>query len=312
MSTWEERLKAVMGGSGYENSMRRSLQSVILYEAKRCVAPRLSSLRPFQRKLAFIDQAHALVDTLDFLFPHQKQEILWRTATSKEALNADMAWKRERLVERELANLSKEIKPFLGRGRSHQECCDMLVQMLFVSTVLYSTTLGSQIDRAYSFFGRQQEQLAGHKGKPVPGNWEHAHNHCIMTYRLYYKGDELDPSFPAAVLAKEIVVPAEKPKATSATHYSHIQSAKPAAKEGGQDGDEPALDVAAILGESNPVDERRKILVEVREHLDLLKEFEGVISEDELAKRKRDLFLAMPQAPSPSTASPNKKPRAGL
>ena len=157
MSTWEDRLKAVMGGRGYENCMRRSLQSVILYEAKRCVAPRLPSLRPFQRKLAFVDQAHALVESLDFLFPHQKEEILWRTAVSKEVLTAEMAWKREKLIEKELANLSKQIKPFLGRGRSHQESCDMLTQMLFVSfnkQIRIRALLHTQLVLLTSFFSK--------------------------------------------------------------------------------------------------------------------------------------------------------------
>jgi hypothetical protein len=54
MSTFQERLKTLIGQRGYEPSMRRSLQSVVLQEAKRCVAPRFSSLRPFQRKVAFM------------------------------------------------------------------------------------------------------------------------------------------------------------------------------------------------------------------------------------------------------------------
>jgi hypothetical protein len=41
------------------------------------------------------------------------------------------------------------------------------------------------------------------------------------------------------------------------------------------------------------------------EHLDLLKEFEGVISDEDLVKRKRELFLALPSAPP--AASPSKK-----
>jgi hypothetical protein len=36
-----------------------------------------------------------------------------------------------------------------------------------------------------------------------------------------------------------------------------------------------------------------------------LKEFEGVISEDDLVKRKRELFLALP--PAPPALSPSKK-----
>ena len=80
----------------------------ILYEAKRCVAGRLPSLRPFQRKAAFMGQAFALLDSLDFLYPHQKAEILWRTASSKEQLDAEVAWKRAKCVEKELDDLAEK------------------------------------------------------------------------------------------------------------------------------------------------------------------------------------------------------------
>ena len=197
-----------------------------------------------------------------------------------------------------------------------------------------------------------------------------------MAFRLYYRGDRLDPSFPAAVPPREIVVPAEKPKPdSSAPYYIQMNNKKtgvgapaPAADlkdshHHQDDGDEPHLDMAALIG-GDPVEDRRKVLKEVRgensvdtyvrahhpicgwihyslqqraragegggtplfdrsvttlipslfspllqsrfsEHLDLLKEFEGVISDEDLVKRKRELFLALPSAPP--AASPSKK-----
>ncbi len=41
------------------------------------------------------------------------------------------------------------------------------------------------------------------------------------------------------------------------------------------------------------------LLKEVREHLDLLKQFEGSVDAEALTKRKRELFAAMPPAPPP-------------
>jgi len=128
--------------------------------------------------------------------------------------------------------------------------------------------------------------------------WEHAHNHLIMAFRLYYDGDIPDPNFPAAVPPKAIVVPSERPKkgetVPETTPFLHIGGPNP--KFSGPDSD---LDIQGILGE-NSGDERRKLLKEVRDHLDLLKEFEGSISEEDLAKRKRELFLALPPAPPPA------------
>jgi hypothetical protein len=92
-----------------------------------------------------------------------------------------------------------------------------------------------------------------------------------MAYRLYYRGDHLDASFPAAVPPREIVVPAEKPKPDTAPYYIQMNSKKSGASSGAltpgldqDDGDEPLLDVAALIGDSNPVEERRKVLKEVR------------------------------------------------
>jgi hypothetical protein len=115
--------------------MRRSLQSIVLYEAKRCVEPQLHTLRPFQRKLAMMDQIYALVHSLDFLYPHQRQEILWRTATSKEPISPEIAWKRQQLITKELKKLSDQIHPFLSPERTHEESVDLLEQNLFVRAV---------------------------------------------------------------------------------------------------------------------------------------------------------------------------------
>jgi hypothetical protein len=145
-STWQERLKLAIGDRGYENCMRRSLQTVILHEAKRCVAHLLPTLRPFQRKAAYMDQTLALLDSLDFLYPHQKSEILWRTASSKEMLDADIAWKREKGIEKELASISKKIKPFVAKAASHEEAVNMFIQDLY-------------------------ETLTAFNGKPYPLNW---------------------------------------------------------------------------------------------------------------------------------------------
>jgi hypothetical protein len=318
MLTFQDRLKDLVGTRGYENTMRRSLQSIILYEAKRCISPRLSSLRPFQRKVAFLDQACALVESLDFLFPHQKDEILWRTATSKEQLAPDFAWKRMKLIEKEMISLSQQVKPFVNTGRSHDESVDLLVQHLYVSRLLVGEGNKSlhTIRIISRFFLLFQEALTCVKGKAHPFHWEHAHNHVIMAFRLYYIGDQFDPNFPTAVPPREIVVPAEKPKPNQAPYYLQMNIKKaPIESRTTQNVDdinsviEPTIDVGdLIMGDANnPVEDRRKVLREVREHLDILKEFEGVISNEDLAKRKRELFLALPSAPP--AASPTKKSR---
>ena len=255
----------------------------ILYEAKRCVAGRLPSLRPFQRKAAFMGQAFALLDSLDFLYPHQKAEILWRTASSKEQLDAEVAWKRAKCVEKELDDLAEKVKTFVPQAKTHNEAVNMLVQSLY-------------------------EQLTGFVGKPVPHHWEHAHNHCVLAFRLYYRFENLDPDFPAPISPRDVIIPLERPKTSTKTNVK-INMNSSSSISGKPDNTvdasltEPHIDVAELFGE-----DRRKMLQEVREHLELLKEFEGVVSEEEIAKRKRELFAALPPAPSAvMVPSPAKK-----
>jgi len=98
----------------------------------RCVASALPALRPFQRKIAFIDMANALVDSLTIILPHHKAEILWRTGTSKEPMNADTAWKRRKLLNKEIDNIKDGVTALVA-GRSHDEAVDQFIQQQFVS-----------------------------------------------------------------------------------------------------------------------------------------------------------------------------------
>jgi hypothetical protein len=46
----------------------------------------------------------------------------------------EVAWKRSRLLEKELAGLSEKIKPFIGEGMlTHQQACDAMVADMYVS-----------------------------------------------------------------------------------------------------------------------------------------------------------------------------------
>mmetsp|Transcript_11867 Transcript_11867/g.28771 ORF Transcript_11867/g.28771 Transcript_11867/m.28771 type:complete len:164 (+) Transcript_11867:279-770(+) len=150
-SPWLERVKNLLGPRGYDPSMRRSVQTLVIYEAKRCIQPRIGDLRPFQRKVALVDQAQALVNTLDFCLPHHKAEILWRTSTSRETVTPEICWKRFQLVQKELDRLSEMIKQFMAPERSHQETVDELEQHLFETS--------------------GDNQGKPNQGKLVPPNW---------------------------------------------------------------------------------------------------------------------------------------------
>ncbi len=122
-----------IGPRGYEPCMRRSVQTVILFEAHRAVASKLPTLRPFQRKIAFWGQANAILESLGCLQDEHKGQIMWRTATSKEPMPPETAWKRLKLIERELSKILVSVKEFLGEGRSHDDVCELFIQQQFVS-----------------------------------------------------------------------------------------------------------------------------------------------------------------------------------
>ena len=192
-------------------------------------------------------------------------------------MDGEIAWKRAKAVEKELESLAEKVKPFVGRAKTHQEAVDMLVQSLY-------------------------ETLTGFKGKSFPENWEHAHNQTIMCFRLYYDFDVLDQTFPAAVSPRDLVVPLIRPE--KAPPVAHVASAAPFAAV---DASEPQVDVAALLGEApKPAEERRRLLQEVKDHLELLKEFEGIVPEAEIADRKRELFAILPSM----SAVGNKKAKS--
>lgn len=52
--------------------------------------------------------------------------------------------------------------------------------------------------------------------------------------------------------------------------------------------------------------DRGRLLEEVKEHLELLKQFEGVIPDEDIASRKRELFLALPLPPPPAAKRSKK------
>lgn len=299
VSSWLDRLKLLLGPRGYDHSMRRSIQTIVIYEAKRCIQPRVGDLRPFQRKVALVDQAQALVNTLDFCLPHHKAEILWRTSTSRENVTPEICWKRFQLVQKELERLADQIKQYMAPDRSHQEAVDLLEQNLFETS--------------------GDNQGKSNLGKLVPPNWGHAHNHCLLCFRLYYKGDVLDPDFPEPVPPKNIVVPAIMPKEVTVSRIkqeseadSAVASTNGPRRSSNGPPVHPVASIAVTPAAPSPTlgDERRKILQEVKDHLALLKEFEGLAPQEELDQRKRDLYAAMPPAPPPFGS--NKKNRASV
>lgn len=180
---------------------------------------------------------------------------------------------------------------------------------LFVSPFMPTFSLSLSRSRLL-----QEQTNPNHIGKIVPENWEHAHNHVVMALRVYYRGPEPDPTFPSPQPPKELHVPTEKPKDPEAAsrpgsffmvqnHQAGNGSSAAKATMGVVPPHvrPPTASLAQPMLVPRPVldeaEERRRLLKEVRDHLDILKEFEGTISKEELEERKRELYLSLPSAP---------------
>lgn len=281
MSSFVQRLKDALGDRGYQSYARRSVQTAILYEANRCLCDQLPSMRPFQRKLAFYDQAKALLESTGFS-SQQQTEIMWRTGTSREVLNPDSAWKRAKLVEKELEKIRDKVKPLCVDGKTHNEIIDEYIQ-------------------------QQYEYVTNQTGKSVPRGWEHSHSNVIMTYRMYFQGTEPNPDLPPPAPFKEVVVPIAKPK-----HDVNYMVRMP-----GSDTDHvmtmgsPPSPTPNLDPHMESAEDRMAILKEVRAHMDLLNDFVGIIPQEQITKRKRELYNALPSAP-PSVAERTKRCRQEL
>jgi len=121
----------------FYHSIRRCIQSAVIFEAYRSLQDQLPSMRPFQRKLAVLDQAKALTEAITDLQPHQRTEILWRTMSSKEDMNHEVIWKRAKVIEKELEDLALRIGDFCTPEKNHTDTVNDYVQNQYVRVCFF-------------------------------------------------------------------------------------------------------------------------------------------------------------------------------
>lgn len=264
--------------------MRRSVQTVVLYEANRCLKERYSLLRPFQRKVALYDTSRDIIETLDFIPIYQRMQIMFRTSKAKVPLTPELTWRKMKVIDRELTRkVIPKVKPFLEETKTHEEICNSFIQSEYED---HATTV---------------------KGTQSPANWEHTHICIFLVYRMYYLGENVNPNVPKAHDPNpNRVVPMMKPpldsypeervefrkslpEFRSSSHKRHLEPNNTVENK----------KLARPQMPLSPSGKRKLVLKEVRKHLELLKEFEGVISMKMLHHRKKELFSALPPVPSP-------------
>jgi len=309
--SFSERVKKEVNGI-YQPTMRRFIQTIALYEADRCLQERYQVLRPFQRKIALYDVCTDLIGTLKFIPESLTVSIMFRTASGGVLLTPELAWRRMKQVDKDIEkSIIPNLMPLLNENKSHKDVCSYWIQQQY------------------------EKHPAGQEGVKYPDGWEHSHLHTFMIYKMYYKGNALSSNIPIAVDPNPYrVVPNRKPevyppeievrdpskghsfaskgmldlddKEENDEEEEGISYGEDASNEeleqivSNDRGEKSSHSMASLHNEVNKAAQKRRlVLQEVREHLNLLKTFEDVISSAELNERKKELFKCLPPPPPP-------------
>eukprot|EP00536_Pseudo-nitzschia_multiseries_P015056 jgi/Psemu1/216761/e_gw1.814.17.1 len=282
-----------------------------MFEANRCLKDKLPSLRPFQRKLAVFDQAKYLLEEISgesslvgLDTQGKREEIMWRTATSREPLNPESMWARASRLSKDVEKVAEQVLEFVKGNKK--------VTPASTHEEIYRSFVENIYDKAHPNI------QPGSDAYPI--QFEYTHSHLFLAYKIYYRKGKLDPNFPEP-RPREINVPREKPavgiplresplivaagqKASAAAAAAHVAGASLPLNGGVgdfrhfQQQDRRLEDIATI--EQQNERSRRDLLQEVKDHMDLLCKFEGIVDAETLKKRKLDLFLSLPPPPPPN------------
>lgn len=231
----------------------------------------------FQKKAALLSCAIDIVKTLTFLPDFGRDEIMYRTASGKQQLSVDLAWRRMKQIDREIRRaIVPKIKELMAPSQSHGEVCQNYLQS-------------------------EYEMVSNQPGKPAPSNWEFTHDNNFLAYRMFYTGDDYDKTIPPAIDPNPgRVLPTQRP--------DDDDDLDEFVKKRRRDSEDLNDATSQTVSEDHkhgshtrmlPAPKRRALLKEVKEHLEILREFEGadIVPEAELRKKKLQLFYSLPDVP---------------
>lgn len=305
----------------YTASMRRFIQTISLYEADRCLKNRYKVLRPFQRKIALYDVCVDLIETLKFIPEYHRLSIMYRTASGKVPLTPELAWRRMKQVDKDIdKTVVPDLQPLLGDDKTHDDVCAdyiqkqfekhptgqeglkcsdgwehshlhtfMVYKMYYNGVVLDPDTPPAVDPNPYRVVPKEKPQVyppelalvANASNDPSsPGK----NPNDSDTKEDRHDDDDSDGE-DTSVAVMEHNSPGDDDTHTNNTNNNHNNNGEKRSLSPPQN----RADRAAQM--------RRSMLEEVREHLNLLRDFEDVISDAELNERKRELFKCLPPPP---------------
>eukprot|EP00581_Thalassiosira_minuscula_P033567 CAMPEP_0184475630 /NCGR_PEP_ID=MMETSP0740-20130409/146654_1 /TAXON_ID=385413 /ORGANISM="Thalassiosira miniscula, Strain CCMP1093" /LENGTH=591 /DNA_ID=CAMNT_0026853149 /DNA_START=204 /DNA_END=1981 /DNA_ORIENTATION=+ len=185
--SFASRMKDAMRGE-FKPFMKRSFLILALFEAKRCLAPRLSQMRPFQRMIAIMTTAMDLIYTLDFLSEEQKAGIVSMTARNDARpiiAKMGMGNGREKRIKEDIL---PGIAELLDEEKTHDEVCDEFVQKQYISFCFPEVfCVNVWVSSLTTFHDACTAQEAAGKSGKCPLQWEFARMPIFLVYRVYYR-----------------------------------------------------------------------------------------------------------------------------
>jgi hypothetical protein len=242
-------------------------------------------------------------------------------------MDGEIAWKRSKSVEKEMEGLAVKIKPFLFQSKSHDEAVDLLVQSLYETLTGF---LGKPFPDNWEHAHNQNitcYRLYYHYDvlDPTFPDARSPRDLIVPSVRPEKPIAPLPATSPprAAATTATAASTAEVPPVTTSFHSAAAAAAAitaaplPGVSSSSElspngIGMAPLFGGEAAIGSSSSTttsaspstasaalprgiaEERRRLMEEVRAHLDLLKEFEGAVPESEINQRKRELFAILP------------------
>ena len=139
-----------------------------------------------------------LLETMPNLRENEREEIFWRTGTSRELLNPETVWRRARAVVVDVSKLAEQIDELFQKEMLAEDAADD-------EEVTHHSVYQKYIQKQY-------KDLNNDTDRDYPRRFEFTHNNNLVTYKMYYnKGKQLDVTFPKPIHCNK-VIPAIKPR----------------------------------------------------------------------------------------------------
>eukprot|EP00542_Grammatophora_oceanica_P011753 CAMPEP_0194046498 /NCGR_PEP_ID=MMETSP0009_2-20130614/21305_1 /TAXON_ID=210454 /ORGANISM="Grammatophora oceanica, Strain CCMP 410" /LENGTH=388 /DNA_ID=CAMNT_0038691813 /DNA_START=251 /DNA_END=1417 /DNA_ORIENTATION=+ len=265
-----------------------------------------------------------------FLTSEQQAQILWRNNASQELMDENNCWNRRKMILQEMENINKDMKELMQAGRTQEEALKEYLQQKFTRKQEEVSSNGAGTDDKTKkndaattppprFFYNHNHVLPcyalyymngapNEEGLPAPSppktllvTPKKPINLVVKIKKKNNKnGNGVDQKMAKLALnaldEDEVMVDKDdgnEDKEGEEEDWDVVGEAPPLAKHGAA-GLGPCNKMGKMGGKGfRPLQRRMMVLQSIKFHMDLLKDFEGVVPQEELDERKRELYTRL-------------------